>query len=147
MRLKILKSLNKKSINALKQRYPLFFQLTFFCIVGTSGLAVMLITYYLFIWMRLNVQLANLAGYFMSTVYSYLLDFVFVFGAKGTINKGSAAKFFLLYFILYFYSAFLIYLIIDVLHINELIAPVINAMLITPPSFLFSKYWVFKKAK
>lgn len=138
---------HKKLINVFKQKYPVLFQLIAFCIVGASGLAVMLLTYYLLIWLRLNVQIANLAGYFMSTVYSYLLDFVFVFGAKKEIQKGSALKFFILYGALYFYSAFLIYLIVDVLHINKLIAPVINAMLITPPSFIGSKYWVFKKHK
>ena len=137
----------KKNLAALKLKYPSLYQFAIFCVVGTSGLAIMLITYYLFLWVGLNKQVANMAGFFMSTAYSYVLDFVFVFDSKGTKHKGAATKFFILYFVLYLYSAFLIYFIVDVLKISELIVPVINAILITPPSFLGSKFWVFRKKK
>lgn len=127
----------------VKRRFPFLYQLAGFCIVGSSGLAIMLAGYYLCLWLGVQVQIANLVGYFLSTVYSYLLDFVFVFDSKGKPDKGSAAKFFFLYLVLYFYSAFLVYLLVDVCHINKLIVPILNAMLMTPPSFLASKYWVF----
>ena len=137
----------KKFLATIKKRFPTLWQFAGFSIVGTSGLAIMLVTYYVCIWLGLSKQIANFAGFFTSTAYSYLLNFVFVFNTKGVKHKGAAVKFFVLYLILYFFSAFLIYLVVDVLHISELIAPLINSVIITPPSFLGSKYWVFKEKK
>lgn len=133
----------RRRVRQFKEQYPLIYQFAGFTLVGTSGLAVMLLTYYTFLWLGFSKQIANFAGFFTSTAYSYLLNFVWVFNGKAH-SRNSALKFFTLYFLLYLFSAWLLHIIVDILHISEYLAPFINAMMITPPSFLGSKYWVFR---
>lgn len=133
----------RRLIRRVKEKYPFIYQFAGFTLVGTSGLAVMLVTYYVFLWIGFSKQIANFAGFFASTAYSYLLNFVWVFDGKAHA-RNSAVKFFTLYFLLYLFSAWLLHVIVDILHISEYLAPFINAMAITPPSFLGSKYWVFR---
>ena len=137
----------KEKLNGFKEKHPALFQFIGFGIVGTSGLLFMLVTYYIFIYLKFDPQVANFAGFITSTACVYYLNFVYVFHGKGKVEKGSAFKFFFLYLILYFMSAYFVYLMVDVMHISKLLTPIINSILITPPSFLGSKYWVFKKTK
>ncbi|MDR3551500.1 MAG: GtrA family protein [Clostridia bacterium] len=137
----------KRLLNAFKRKYPALYQFISFGLVGTSALLVLLGAYDVVIWIGLNTQIANFVGFFLSTAYQYLMNFVFFFKGKEAPHRGAALKFFALYIALYFLSAFLIYLFVGVLHVSKWIAPIFNSLLITPPSFLGSKYWVFRKPK
>ncbi|MFT8887531.1 MAG: GtrA family protein [Ethanoligenens sp.] len=137
----------KKLLFAVKQRYPAFYQLVGFCVVGASGLLVMLAAYYLTLAFHADKQVANLIGFASSTAYAYLMNFVFVFQAKTVPPKRAAVKFFALYIVLYIFSAYMVHVFTDLLHISVLLVPVLNSILITPPSFLGSKYWVFREKK
>lgn len=135
----------RKMWSAFRQHYPTLFQLAGFCAVGASGLLVMMAAYYLFLAFHADKQVANLAGFSASTAYAYLMNFVFVFRAKTVPPKRAAIKFFALYIVLYFFSAYMVHVFTDLLHISVLLIPILNSILITPPSFLGSKYWVFRE--
>ncbi|ADU25844.1 GtrA family protein [Ethanoligenens harbinense] len=135
----------KKIVSAFRKRYPTLYQLAGFCAVGASGLLVMMAAYYLFLAFHADKQVANLAGFSASTAYAYLMNFVFVFQAKTVPPKRAAVKFFALYIALYFFSAYMVHVFTDLLHISVLLIPILNSILITPPSFLGSKYWVFRE--
>lgn len=137
----------KQALFKFRQKYPTVYQLVGFCIVGASGLLVMMAAYYLFLAFHADKQIANLAGFTASTIYAYLMNFVFVFQAKTVPPKSAAVKFFALYAILYFFSAYMVHVFTDVLHLSVLLIPILNSILITPPSFLGSKYWVFREKK
>lgn len=134
----------KAFLKKWKQKNPTLYQLAGFCLVGASGLLVMLAAYYLFLAFHADKQIANLAGFTASTAYAYLMNFVFVFQAKTVPPKKAAVKFFALYIALYIFSAYMVHVFTDLLHISVLLVPILNSMLITPPSFLGSKYWVFR---
>lgn len=135
----------KNIYTRFKRRYPTLVQLAGFCIVGASGLLVMLLAYYIFLAFHADKQVANAAGFIASTIYAYLMNFVFVFQAKSVPPKRAAVKFFALYIALYFLTAYMVHVWSDILHISLVLVPILNSILITPPSFLGSKYWVFRK--
>lgn len=137
----------KKWLHTLKQKYPALWQLAGFCIVGASGLLVNLAAYYLFLAFHVDKQVANAAGFIASTAYAYLMNFVFVFQTRHISKKIAAVKFFAMYLVLYLFSAWLVHVFADVLHISLLLVPILNSIAITPPSFLGSKFWVFPEKR
>lgn len=130
----------------MKERHKAIFQLIGFSLVGTSALLVLFMFYSAGVLLGFSTQVSNLIGYAASTVYSYLLNFVFVFNGKKNAKNDSALRFFVLYIILYGFTAFLVW-VYGELHINKWLTPFLNSALITLPSFLGTKYWVFPKEK
>ena len=137
----------RQALARFKSRFPAVYQFIAFGLIGTSAVVVLLIGYYLSLWAGLDKQLANFIGYMLCTAYQYLLNFVFVFGSQETKRAGTAVKFFALYLAMYAMSAGLLYVFVDLLHVSKWLAPVLNSLATTLPSFFGSKYWVFRKPK
>lgn len=140
-------------LRRFESRHTALYQFVGFSLVGSSALLVMLAGYYICVGLGLPVQLANLIGYILCTAYSYLLNFVFVFRGEPGTKRSAAVKFFALYLLLYVVTWFLVEWVVTRdgwglgYQTARLLSPVINSTMITLPSFLASKFWVFRRRK
>lgn len=123
-----------------------------FGIVGVSNTLISLAVYYVCVNVfHLHHQVANFLGFVVGVVNSYFWNsrYVFKLGRRRTLSEHlvtfgkTVAGYGLTSYLL---GAALLWLWVDVLHISENIAPLINLCFTVPLNFLVNKFWAFRKA-
>lgn len=128
-----------------KQYYQIVWQLMKFSLVGVSNAIVLLLTYNLALLFVRHYQIAYVIGFIISVMNAFFWNnkYVFKSGKKKIIGK--IVKVYASYIITYIISALLLFVWIDLIQVNEKIAPIINIVITTPINFLLNKLWAFKK--
>lgn len=122
-------------------------QLFKFCLVGASNEIVYLLFYYALIYIKIGYMGANLAAYVISIFNAYFWNNKFVFKKQENSERStvkSLAKVFASYGITFLISTGLLFVWVEVLHISEYAAPIINLIVTIPINFLLNKLWAFK---
>jgi len=137
-------SLSEKQLNS-------FFQFVQFGIVGLSNTLISYLVYCLLVKLGVYYILASIIGFVVSVINSFFWNNKYVF-KKGENETRSALSSFIKTFISYawsglFLSNILLYIWVDYLNINEIIAPIINLFITVPLNFVMNKLWAFKTKK
>ena len=94
---------------------------------------------------KMHYQVSNVLSWILAVAFAYVTNKLFVFNSKNT-NILKEAFLFVKYRI---YSLLVdmlcMYLLIDILKINDLIAKIIVQIIIVIINYVFSKLFVFKK--
>ncbi|OGD88358.1 hypothetical protein A3D81_01240 [Candidatus Curtissbacteria bacterium RIFCSPHIGHO2_02_FULL_40_17] len=106
-------------------------------IVG-YGLFALLID--LNIFYLLSLTISHIAG----TIHSYLWNRLFTFKSKSSIVK-EITKFVTVYTFIYLTNFVLLYVAVDLLQLNTLIAQLFILGVVTVISFLSQRYWTFRR--
>ncbi|MBE6023223.1 MAG: GtrA family protein [Cellulosilyticum sp.] len=115
-----------------------------FGIVGISNTSISLGIYYILVYLGSNYILANTTGFIVSVINAYYWNNKVVF-KKGNLKDVKALlKTFTSYGLTFILSTLLLFIMVNYLHISELIAPVINLIITIPLNFLLNKFWAFK---
>lgn len=134
-----------------------FLQFVKFGLVGVSNTAVNYVIYLgvllclraLGLWKEYDYLAATAAGFVLSVLWSFFLNNKFVFtvkeGEQRSVWKALARTYLSYSFTGLFLNSVLMVLWVDMLHISEFLAPVINLLFNVPVNFLINKFWAFKK--
>ncbi len=115
-----------------------------FCMVGVSNTVVSLGVYYIFVLINKNWYIAgNAVGFVASVLNSYFWNSRYVFGKTDEVAK-TMVKTFAAYGTNLIIGTALLYLFVDVLHISEFAAPLLNLIITIPLNFILNKLWVMK---
>ncbi|MDR0221791.1 MAG: GtrA family protein [Lachnospiraceae bacterium] len=118
-----------------------------FGIVGVSNTLIALAVYYSLIYMGIHYLIANVVAFFISVCNAYFWNSRFVFKKKA----GEGARTFLRTIAAYGSTAllgtFLLFVMVDILHISEWIAPLIGLCITIPLNFLLNKFWTYRQTK
>ena len=106
-----------------------------------GGLTNTLISYfvYCFFLIFFNYIISYFLSLIISIFYIYQINTKFVF--KIELNKRRSYLFFLIYVFQIFSSILLLDFWIKIMYINELLAPILNVLIISPLFFLISNYF------
>lgn len=135
---------SKQKSSKIKELYAVRKQFFRFCLVGVSNTGISLGIYYLFIIFSEDLYLlGNTVGFFVSVLNAYYWSnrFVFQKTEKGHIKP--LLKTYLAYGITFLCSTGLLYVLVQYVHVEEAIAPLITLMVTIPLNFLLNKYWSF----
>ena len=134
-----------------------FLQFAKFCIIGVSNTVVSYVVYtaslllfqHLDMFQAYDYLAAQGIAFVLSVLWSYFWNSRTVFVARETGRK-SVWKTLLKTYITYsvtglFLNAALLYLWVQVLHISEFIAPLLNIPFSVPINFILNKCWAFKE--
>jgi len=121
------------------------YQFVKFGIVGVSNTVISYIVYVAMVELHVHYIAASTAGFVISVVNSFYWNNRYVF------KEGEAGvwwKKFMRTFIAYagtglVLANILLFIWVDCLHINKLVAPVINLLITVPLNFVINKYWAF----
>jgi putative flippase GtrA len=128
--------------------YKLLFQVIKFSIIGLTNAVISLAIYQTYITFFPGAYiLANVIAWVVSVASAYLLNRRFVFKDNNVSFWNGLIKGYIAYFVSLVISSLLLVLWIEVLHISERIAPVINIVLMTPLNFLMHKFFTFRRIK
>ena len=135
------KVLNNELTDELWERILQFIK---FCMVGVSNLAISLIVYYIFITINTKLYIiGNAVGFIVSVLNSYFWNSRFVFKKTDEAAK-TMIKTFAAYSTNLILGTALLYVFVDIMHISEYIAPLLNLVITVPLNFLLNKLWVMK---
>lgn len=120
-----------------------------FSVVGVSNtlisLGVYWLCFYVFHW---HYQVCNLLAFVISVTNAYYWNQRYVFAKEGKrtfqAHLRAYGKAFLSYGSTYLLSVALLSLWIEVLHVNEGIAPLINLIITIPANYLLNRFWAFR---
>ncbi len=143
----IVKKLQDKfNVHSKKDFFALVWQFIKFGIVGFSNTLISLAVYYILVFLGWNYLLANTMGFLISVCNAFFWNYRYVFKDKTeTSIPKSFSKVFITYGISYLVSTFLIWLMVDILHISEWLAPLIRLVVTVPLNFVLNKLWAFRK--
>lgn len=138
-------------------KWQAFLQFIKFCIVGFSNTVISYVTYTVLLLVFQHAQIltgydylvAQGVAFVISVLWSFYCNRSFVFKAKDTtVWYLALIKTFISYSITgLFLNTVLLMLWVEVLHISEFIAPLINLVVTIPLNFILNKFWAFKKSK
>lgn len=147
----IYKSLALFHIRITEETWNTFMQFIKFGLVGISNTAISYITYLIVCLLGFSFHTGNILGFTVSVLNSFYWNNKYVF----TTHEGehrSWWKALLKTFISYAFSGLilteiLLILWIEILHISQFIAPLINLIITIPINFIMNKLWAFKSNK
>ena len=104
-----------------------------FAIVGVSNTFIGLGTYYLFLFLEFH--------YLVSNVFSWMIS---VFNAFFWNNRYALLRTYISYGFSFLIGSFLLFIMVEWLHISDRIAPLLILLITVPLNFLLNKFWTFK---
>ena len=137
---------DKFNVHSKNEFFALVWQFIKFGIVGFSNTLISLAVYYILVFFGWNYLLANTMGFLISVCNAFFWNYRYVFKDKTeTSIPKSFSKVFITYGISYLVSTFLIWLMVDIMHISEWLAPLIRLVVTVPLNFVLNKLWAFRK--
>ena len=133
-----------------------FMQFIKFGIVGVSNTLISYILYVvsLLVFQKLNwfgkvdYLLAQMFAFILSVLWSFYWNNKMVFvkeeGQQRNLWKALVKTYISYSFTGLFLNSALLVLWVDVLHISEFVAPIINLLISVPLNFVVNKFWAFK---
>ena len=120
-----------------------------FGIVGLSNTLVSLAIYYIFVLINRDLYLwGQVVGWVVSVLNAFYWNNKYVFRTEKrdfiSVLK-RLLRTYMTYGATFLLTTLLLYLEVDVWHMSEMIAPLINLIIPIPISFLLNKCWAFKK--
>lgn len=129
-------------------KWEAFMQFVKFGLVGVSNTLISYVTYLICISVGLNYLLAQVIGFIISVTNSFYWNNKYVFVSEEGKQRSwlyTYVKTVLSYagtgLVL---SSILLVLWVDILHIPQVIAPLINLLITIPLNFIINKLWAFK---
>lgn len=139
----------KMGIHNREEFFTLMWQFIKFGIVGVSNTLISLAIYYIFVFISKDLYLwGQVVGWVVSVFNAFYWNNKYVFrsektGFRSVLNR--LFKTYLTYGATFLLTTVLLYLEVDVWHMSEFIAPLINLLISIPLNFLLNKFWAFKK--
>lgn len=130
------------------KRFPWFSQFVNFSVVGVINMGLSYLVYAVLIYLHVHHQIANLAAFWISVMNGYILNRFWVF-KKHAVQRSPAQT--LRYFLTYGFNMLLgialMYLYVDILHLNKYIVPFISLPITIPLNYCINRFWVFRRRK
>lgn len=89
--------------------------------------------------------ISNIIAYVIATINSYIWNSKWVFKYKGKDKKETTGKFILLNLFGLSLNTVILYLFVDLMRFNKLIALVITTIIVMIINYILNKVWVFKE--
>ncbi len=124
-----------------------FWQFIKFGMVGASNTLISLVIYYIGLYLNVHYVLSNVLGFIAGTLNAYYWNNKYVFKKEEGEERSTAksvTKVFISYGISLGLSTVLLVLWVDVLHISDRIAPLLNLCVTIPLNFVMNKFWAFR---
>lgn len=143
-------------INLSEEKWEALLQFVKFGIVGVSNTVISYVLYtgslllmrQFHIFEGIDYLLAQIVAFVLSVLWSFYWNNKMVFvledGKKRSIWKALLKTYVSYSFTGLFLNSILLILWVQVFHISEFIAPIINLLVSVPINFLINKFWAFK---
>ena len=115
---------------------------------GGCTTLVNIISFFLFRKIGVSTYVSNIIAWFLSVVFAFITNKLFVFESKGkkfSETFRECVSFFIFRVMSLFFDMAIMYLMIDVMSVNEMISKVVANIFVIVINYVFSKAFIFKK--
>lgn len=153
--LKILFKILRKDLT--DEFFKSFMQFVKFGVVGLSNTLISYLIYVISLLIFRNMGILLKSGYLVAQVVAFVLSVLWSFywnnklvfilqeGEERSVVKALVKTFISYSFTGLFLSSVLLVLWVQIMHISEFVAPIINLLVTVPLNFIINKLWAFKK--
>lgn len=132
-------------INFINRLIKVYRELIIYCIIGCTGATIDFVLYTILTgWLDMHYQLANFLGISFGVINNFFLNYFFNFKTKDRMMT-RLASFYSVGMLGWILSAFLLWLLVERLGINSIVAKLATIVLVTVVQFLLNKFITFRK--
>ena len=116
-----------------------------YLIVGIIGMIISIFTFWLCRNFELHYVVANVISWIITVIVVYLLNRKYVFKSKSAKVFREFVSFVAVRIFTLFLETATIWLIVDVIHGNDIVGKFVGQFVVIVSNYLFSKFFIFKK--
>ena len=119
-----------------------------YLVFGGFTTLVNILSFFILRQFKIEIYISNALAWFISVVFAFITNKLFVFESKGKSNKENIREcisFFGFRILSLVFDMGAMYLLLQVLSVNELISKVVSNVLVIILNYIFSKLFIFKK--
>ena len=132
--------------NKLLNLYKKYKEIINYLIFGGLTTLISIVTYALFAKaFHIDYLISNVLSWIIAVLFAYITNKLFVFESKSKKNIKEITSFFFFRVVSLIMEMIILYVFVDMLHIDDLITKIIAQVIVIVSNYVFSKVFVFKK--
>lgn len=132
--------------NKLFVLYKKYKEIINYLIFGGLTTLISIITYALFAKVfHIDYLISNVLSWVLAVLFAYITNKIFVFESKSKKNIKEITSFFFFRVVSLIMEMIILYVFVDMLHIDDLVTKIIAQIIVIVSNYVFSKVFVFKK--
>ena len=133
-------------LNKLLNLYKKYKGIINYLIFGGLTTLLSIITYALFSKVfNIDYLISNVLSWVLAVLFAYITNKLFVFESKSKKNIKEITSFFFFRIISLVMEMVILYIIVDMLYIDDLVTKIIAQVIVIVANYVFSKVFVFNK--
>ena len=131
--------------NKLFDLYKKYKEIINYLIFGGLTTLISIITYALFVKVfHIDYLISNVLSWIIAVLFAYITNKIFVFESKSKKNIKEITSFFFFRVVSLIMEMVILYIFVDMLHIDDLVTKIIAQVIVIVSNYIFSKVFVFK---
>lgn len=132
--------------NKLLDLYKKYKEIINYLIFGGLTTLISIVTYALFAKVfHIDYLISNVLSWIIAVLFAYITNKIFVFESKSKKNIKEITSFFFFRVVSLIMEMVILYIFVDMLHIDDLVTKIIAQVIVIVSNYVFSKLFVFKK--
>lgn len=132
--------------NKLFVLYKKYKEIINYLIFGGLTTLISIVTYALFAKVfNIDYLISNVLSWIIAVLFAYITNKIFVFESKSKKNIKEITSFFFFRVVSLIMEMIILYVFVDMLHIDDLVTKIIAQVIVIVSNYVFSKVFVFKK--
>lgn len=132
--------------NKLFDLYKKYKEIINYLIFGGLTTLISIITYALFAKVfHIDYLISNILSWIIAVLFAYITNKIFVFESKSKKNIKEITSFFFFRVVSLIMEMVILYIFVDMLHIDDLVTKIIAQIIVIVSNYVFSKLFIFKK--
>ncbi len=133
-------------LNKLLDLYKKYKEIINYLIFGGLTTLISIVTYAIFAKVfHIDYLISNVLSWVLAVLFAYITNKIFVFESKSKKNIKEITSFFFFRIISLVMEMVILYIFVDMLHIDDLVTKIIAQVIVIVSNYVFSKVFVFKK--
>lgn len=132
--------------NKLLNLYKKYKEIINYLIFGGLTTLISIVTYAIFTKVfHIDYLISNILSWIIAVLFAYVTNKIFVFESKSKKNIKEITSFFFFRVVSLIMEMIILYVFVDMLHIDDLVTKIIAQIIVIVSNYVFSKVFVFKK--
>jgi len=133
-------------LNKLLDLYKKYKEIINYLIFGGLTTLISIVTYALFAKVfNIDYLISNVLSWIIAVLFAYITNKIFVFESKSKKNIKEITSFFFFRIVSLLIEMIILYIFVDMLHIDDLVTKIIAQIIVIVSNYVFSKVFVFNK--
>ncbi len=123
-------------------------ELILYLVFGVLTTAINIVTYYICKKIGINYQISNIIAWIFSVLFAFITNKIYVFESNKTDSKTlikEISSFFSFRLLSLAMDMGCMYILVEVVAIDDMIAKIISNIIVIVANYIFSKLFIFKK--